>query len=131
MSTKITLISPPDIYQNGNYSLLLIDIDEKEQESISSWLGRSITKESLNVYYYQGEPNVPWLLHALSCADSKYINLNNTSAVSSYLAGYILSKPSVYYTTKDTNLALLYNHINLNRVNNCEEFLERVFSGKN
>ena len=81
MSTKITLISPPDIYQNNNYSLLLIDIDEKEQESISSWLGRNITKESLNVYYYQGEPNVPWLLHALSCADSKYINLNNTSAV--------------------------------------------------
>ena len=52
------------------------------------------------------------------------------SAVTSYLAGYIVAKPGVHYTVDDTNVADLYSHINLNRVTDVVEFLERTFNGK-
>lgn len=128
MAKKITLITPPDIYQNSQDSILLIDLTEKEQDEVSNWLGQNPL--SINIYFYQGETNIPWLMHALSCATYKYINLNNMSAVSSYLSGYIVSKSGVYYNTTDDNVAILYSHINMNRIDNAVEFLERTVSGK-
>lgn len=128
MSAKITLITPPDIYQNNQDSILLIDLSEKEQDDVSKWLGDNPL--SINIYFFQGEPNVPWFLHALSCTTYKYINLNNMSAVSSHLAGYTLSKSGVFYSTDDVNVSELFSHINMNRVDDAVMFLERVFSGK-
>jgi hypothetical protein len=128
MENKITLITPPDIFQNDQESILLIDIDEEEQDQVSKWLGKNPL--SVNIYYYQGEPNAPWFLHALACSTYKYINLNNISAVSSYLAGYTLSKRGVSYSVADENVATLYSHINTNRVENAVDFLERTFGGK-
>jgi hypothetical protein len=128
MATKITLITPPDIYQNNQDSILLIDLIEDEQDKVSKWLGDN--PSSINIYFFQGEPNVPWFLHALSCSTYKYINLNNMSAVSSYLAGYTLSKAGVFYSTDDANVADLFSYINMNRVEDAVAFLERVFGAK-
>jgi hypothetical protein len=125
---KITLITPPDIYQNNQTSILFFDLSDKEQDQVVDYL--TSIDDSINVYFYSGETNIPWLLHALSCSEFKYLNLNNMSAVTGYLAGYILSKPGVYYSTEDTNVAMLYNYINVNRVENAVIFLERVLSGK-
>lgn len=128
MVAKITLITPPDIYQNNQTSILFFDLSDKEQDQVVDYL--TSIDDSINVYFYSGETNIPWLLHALSCSEFKYLNLNNMSAVTGYLAGYILSKPGVYYSTEDTNVAMLYNYINVNRVENAVIFLERVLSGK-
>jgi hypothetical protein len=128
MAKKLTLITPPDIYQNNQDSILLIDVSEKEQDEISVWLGKNTLE--INIYFYQGEPNITWFLHALSCATYKYINLNNMSAVSGYMAGYTVSKAGVYYSTPDDNVATLYSHLNMNRVDNAVDFLERTFGGK-
>lgn len=129
MPAKITLITPPDIFQNDQQSILFIDLDEKDQEDITHWL-KDDTDETFNIYFYSGEPNIPWLLHSLSCSDYTLVNVNNMSAVTSYLVGYILSKPHVCYMTNDKNVAELYSHINLGRVNSISEFLERVTGGK-
>ena len=128
MENKITLITPPDIYQNNQDSILLIDISDEEQDQVSKWLSEHPL--TVNIYYYQGEPNIPWFLHSLSCSSYRYINLNNVSAVSSYLTGYTLSKAGVFYSTADENVATLYSHINTNRVENAVDFLERIFGGK-
>lgn len=128
MPAKITLITPPDIFQNDTLSVLFFDLTDTEQDEVSAWLAK--TDIQLNIYFYQGETNVPWVLHALSCADYKYINVNNWSVISSYLAGYILSKNNVYYSTTDTNIAELYSYINNNRVKSAVDFLEQVFGGK-
>jgi hypothetical protein len=130
MTTKITLITPPDIYQNNNDSILFIDITDDEQDAVSKWLAQSENHLDFNIYFYQGEPNIVWLLHSLSCSSFKYINLNNISTISSYMAGYILSKAGVFYRTEDDNVAELYSHINLNRVKNSDEFLEKIINGK-
>jgi len=129
MPAKITLITPPDIFQNDQKSVLFIDLNETDQEQITQWL-KEDTDDSFNIYFYSGEPNVPWLLHSLSCSDYKLVNVNNMSAITSYLIGYILSKPNVYYMTNDNNVAELYSHINLSRVDSMTDFLERVTSGK-
>jgi hypothetical protein len=129
MAAKITLITPPDIFQNDVESVLFFDITEKEQDAVTQWLS-TVDDLTINIYFYQGEPNVPWFLHALSCSNYKYVNLNNMSAVTGYLAGYILSKQGVFYSTSDVNVAELFSHINHNRVNDAVDFLKRVFSGK-
>lgn len=130
MPKKITLITPPDIFQNDNIGVLFVDLDEQEQESVSKWLGENSIDQQINIYFYQGEPNIPWLLHALSCCEIKYINLNKQSVVADRLCSYILSKNNVFYKIDDDNLAALYSHINYNRVKTAEEFLERIFGGK-
>ena len=130
MPMKITLITPPDIFENGNDSILFMDITDEEQDAVSKWLGNKELDIPVNIYFYQGEPNIPWLLHALSCTNFKYINLNNMSAVSTYMAGYVLSKSGVYYKTNDENVAALYSHINSGRVDGTDKFLERIFGGK-
>ena len=130
MTFKITLITPPDIYQNDQDSILFIDLTENEQDAVTAWFAAQNTTQHVNIYFYHGEPNVPWLLHSLACANYKYINLNNLSAVSSHLASYILSKSGVMYSVDDANVAELYSHINTNRVTDTIEFLERAFNGQ-
>ena len=127
MAAKITLITPPDIYQNNLESILFCDLTEEEQDKVVSWL-KDIDDLEVNIYYYQGEANVPWLLHALACTNYKYINLNNMSNVSNHLSSYILSKSNVFYNSTDTNSLLIYSHINLNKVNDVIDFLEKVFN---
>jgi hypothetical protein len=128
MTAKVTLITPPDIYQNDQESVLFIDLTELEQDLVSEWLGKA--NLNINIYFYQGEPNVPWLLHALACSHYKYINLNKPSPTVGHLAGYLLGKAGVCYNVNDTDVAELYSHINLNRVDDVITFLERAFDAK-
>lgn len=128
MTTKVTLISPPDIFQNNEHSLMLMNITEKEEDLVALWLTDN-DAAPINIYFYQNETNVPWVLHSLSCANYKYINLDNLNSVTIHLAGYILSKQTVFYYTNDVNTAELYSHINTNRVNSITDFLD-ITSGK-
>jgi hypothetical protein len=129
MGAKITFISPPDIYQNNKLSLFLIDPDEKDQDQIADWL-KTQDDLDINLYYYQGETNAPWLLHSLAVAKYKYINVDNMSAMTSYLVSYILSKSGCYYKTKDTNIGELFSHLNHNRVQDAQDFLRQIFDGQ-
>jgi len=126
MPAKITLITPPDIYQNDQESILFFDLTEKEQKDVVEWL--QSVDHSINIYFYSGEPNITWILHALSCSDYRYVNVNNMSAVTSYLVSYILSKQNVFYSVDDLNVAEIFSHINLNKVSDAIEFLKKVYS---
>jgi len=128
MSGKITLITPPDIYENGNHSILFIHPSDEEQDVISQWLGKSGLKTDLNFYIFSGENNVSWFLYALSRCEHKYINIDCYNSITQALGGYILGKNNVYYTTIDENLAAVYSHINHNRIENVTKFLETTFS---
>lgn len=127
MSLKITLITPPDIFQNDNPSILLMNMTEKEQDYATQWLSKVDTDLELNIYFYQNEPNIIWFLHSLVASSHKYINIDNTDGMSEMLLGYILSKPLTYYKTEDKNKDSVFSHINQNRVNSVDDFLERVF----
>jgi hypothetical protein len=128
MSLLLTLITPPDIFENDNPSIFLINLTEQEQDIATKWLSDCTLDIELNIYFYQHEPNVVWFLHAMANASHKYINLDNTHGMSEMLTGYVLGKSSVYYSTSDKNQVAVYGHINQNKVNSIEAFFERVLS---
>jgi hypothetical protein len=130
MTIKITLITPPDIYENNNDSILLMNLTEAEQTAVSDWLGQFETEENINIYFYQGELEMPWIFHAMAIAKYKYIDINNVTGASRLLASYILGKNNTYYATSDPDAKAVYGHINPNRVNDVIDFFERTLGAE-
>ena len=130
MSGKITLITPPDFYENSNPSVLFAHISDNEQEVISHWLAKSDFADNMNFYVYSGEVNVSWFLYALSRCEYKYINIDCVNYITQALSGYALGKSDTYYKTEDKNLSAVYSHINGNRVDRVEDFLESILGDK-
>lgn len=122
--TKITLITPPDFFENDVYSVLFINITEAEQDESSNWLGNLKSDKHLNIYYYQGEPHIEWLLFALNRADAVYINADTESDVTRWLMSFVLSKSNVYYRTDNQNLKSLFSYINQKNIDSITKFLE-------
>lgn len=128
MTNKITLITPPDIYENSNQSLLFVNLSEKDQEAASRWLASKELKDNLNFYIFSGEPNIMWLLHASGVCGFKYADLDDGNEITAAIVPYLLGKDNFFYKTEKENLAAIYSHINTNRVITIEQFLEKVFS---
>lgn len=122
---KITLITPPDFYENSNPSILLIGLDNTQQDECTEWLGKNDLSPNINLYYYQDENNVEWLMYALARADMTFINIDANITVSPLFA-YLLSRPNVYYSTTNDNLRQLFAHINGHFVNNINDFFEGI-----
>lgn len=127
---KITLITAPDFYENGNNSILLAHLTEEEQERASVWLGEHALLDNLNIYLYNGEENITWFLYAVNRADYKYINIDYVNYITQALGGYILGKSGTYYRTDNSDVAEVYSYINTGRVDSVEQFLESILSDK-
>lgn len=123
---KLTLITPPDFFENNNVSILFVNLTNDEQAEISEWFKSSNINDQLNLYVYNGEENVPWFLYASNRATYKYMNLTTYTAITDALASYVLSGKNVFYKTNNSQLTEIYNHINSNRVDTVTSFLERI-----
>jgi hypothetical protein len=130
MSLTITLITPPDIFENDSPSLFLINLSEAEQDEATKWMAACTRDLDLNIYFIQKEPNVVWFFHAMASSSHKYINLDNAAPMIDMLAGYVLGKTNTFYSTADKNKQAVYGHINQNRVSEVKEFLERAIGEK-
>jgi hypothetical protein len=130
MQGSITLVTPPDVYENYNLSLLFVHLNEAEQDSVSLWLKNSQLEEDINIYAYNGESDINWFLHSLNRCEYKYINVDGANNISGAIMGYAVGKNGVCYQTSDENIAAVYSHINPNRVKTVDEFLERAFGVK-
>jgi len=126
MNGKLTLITPPDFYENSNTSILFINITEQEQDTVSKWLGSAKIEKDLNLYVYDGDTNASWFLYASNRCEHKYINMDHVNYITQALSGYILGKDGVYYRTSDVNLGAVLSHINHNRVDSVDIFLESI-----
>jgi len=126
MTAKITLITPPDIFENSNVSVMFMNPSDKDQDISSNWLSENLKDINLNVYYFLGEPEIQWLLHAVGVSNNVYFNLDNLPDVSTVMMSYILSKPNVYYTTTNPHIKSIAEHINNNAVDSITEFLEKA-----
>jgi hypothetical protein len=128
MKNKITLITPPDYFENNSPSLLLIDLDIDSQEQISAYLANSKFNIDTNIYFYMGENDPRWLLYALGKSNIAFVNLDNLSVIAEELKSYLLSKPHVYFTTQNSNLATTMSIISQNRVPDFDFFLDQIFN---
>jgi hypothetical protein len=125
---KITLITPPDFYENENLSILLIGLDEEEQTSSTEWLGSAEIETNTNLYYYQNEDAIEWLLYAIARSDAVYINADSDSYMVQTMLSYIIGKSHVYFSSTDEIKTRLFSCISGHRVNNITEFLQGIFS---
>ena len=123
----ITLITPPDIFENENTSIVFMNISDQEQEEASQWFSDHNLTTPVNLYYYQGEANVPWLLHATAISKGVYLNCNNNSDITKWITSYILGKPNVWYKADDEDFVALMSYINQKNVQSIKEFLEVNF----
>lgn len=131
MKGKITLITPPDIFENFNQSFLLVNLKEDDQIKFSEYLGQKENLDNINLYFYSGEDNPNWFFYALARSDYKYIDIDELSNIPYFLLSYTLGKNNVFYKTKDENLAAICQYINQNRVKSIEQFLDFVFKDQN
>lgn len=128
MQGRVTLITPPDIFENENVSLLFIHLSDVDQEQVSKWLAEKNFTNNINIYFYDNEADVPWLLHAVARCEFKFINLDNLTHQTTPLSGYLLGKPNVYYKVNNETVASVCSHINNNRISNVQTFLEKAFN---
>lgn len=105
-------------------------MNDQEQDTVSRWLKDADLPYDLNLYAYTDEANPVWFLYALNRCEYKYINIDGVNMMTQALSGYMLSRTNVYYATGNTNLAAVYSHINSNRVNSIDEFLERILGAQ-
>lgn len=130
MQGKLTLITPPDIFENENKSILFMHLSEEDQEKVSEWFAQSDILENVNVYFYDHEIDLPWLFHALARCEYKFIDLNELNFATKALSGYILGKSDSFYKVDNENSSAVYHYINQNRITNIETFLEKAFNVK-
>lgn len=128
MKAKITFITPPDIFENSNLSILLMNPNDKDQDAASIWLSENLQNVDINIYFFQGEPEISWLLHALNVSKCVYFNLDNLPDVSTVMMSYVLSKPNVFYTTTNPHIKSIASYINNQSVESITNFFERVLN---
>jgi len=131
MDGKITLITPPDVFENSNKSILFINLSDEDQDVVSKWLSTHDLKEDINLYVYNGETDIEWFFWAIGACQYKYIDLDGVNEIITALSGYILGKSGFCYKTTNESLAAVYSHINSNRITNITNFLERSLSEQN
>lgn len=127
MNGKITLVTPPDIFENSNVSMLFVHLTESDQDIVSQWLAESNVDQDINIYVFNGEPNVPWLLYALNFCEYTYVNVDHVDSITTLLNSYMLGKSNVHYSTANEQTAHTLSYINRSRYVKVTDFLERVF----
>jgi hypothetical protein len=127
MQGKITLITPPDIYENNNFSLMFFHLTDSEQDELTHYLAKLQFDRNINIYLYNGEINTAWILYAQGRCEYKYINIDNVNYITQSLSGYVLANSGTCYKTTNDDLADVYSHINSGRVDSVENFLEGIF----
>jgi hypothetical protein len=125
---KVNLITPPEQFENSNPGILLMDLSETEQNEVTDWISKHKADIKLNIYYYQDEANVPWLLHAMHSSEAVYVNTDCMKSVGMLMSSYIISHNHVFYSATNPTNAETCSYINKNRVANATEFLESVFN---
>ncbi len=126
MTGKITLISPPDVYVNRGFSIILVNTTEEEQEKISDWFGENNLRKEISIYFYNNEQNIQWLLTAFNMSHYRYINVDNSRDQSNVLMSYMLSGDNCYYSNSDKNAQEIFGLLNTSKLENVTEFLEKV-----
>jgi hypothetical protein len=128
MDGKITLISPPDIFENSNLSILLMHLSSEDQDNISAWLYKNNIKKNINFYVYDDQDSIEWILYASAICKYSFIDLNHQNTYTQTLASYLLGKHNFYYKINDNEIASIYNFINNKRIIHIENFLEDIFN---
>jgi hypothetical protein len=122
--SDITLITSPDKVFNQNESILLVFPSESTRASIQSFLAES--EHPYNVYLYNEDNNIDWLLSVHKFCNLCVLDLDNFPPELTKLVSYLISFPQTYWLTKGEHL--YYNKLSVNRIYNFD-FLKQWIGG--
>jgi len=128
VSSKITLITPPDKIFNQNKSIALVHPSEAIRLQAQEILAKSETHE--NVYMYtlnDVESDVDWLLTVCKMSDIVILDYDNSPKHVKNLAAYIISLPQTYWLTSSDEM--LYNKLSNNRVYGLDSIEHLILGG--
>jgi hypothetical protein len=130
MTGKITLISPPDVYVNKSFSIILVNTTDEEEAKITDWFSEQDLHKEVSIYFYNGNNNLQWLVTAFAISKFRYVNVDNTHNLeadnSKFLLSHMLSSDNCYYTLTDNNMFEIYRLLNTSKIDSVTDFLDRV-----
>lgn len=117
----INLITHPDKLFNNNPSMLLVNPSDQLKEDFNKNALR--LEKEINLYLYENDENITWLLDVSKSVDYIVLDLDNTK-INHWIIGYLLSNNNTFYLTNESNS--VYNVVNVNRIYEINQFLEGV-----
>ncbi len=119
--TIINLITSPDKLFNNNPSLLLINPSDDIKTSFNEHA--KYFEHTINLYLYEEDLNLPWLLDVSQSVDYIVIDIDNTKN-NTWIIGYLLGLDKTFYLTTEAHP--VYNIVNVNRIYELSQFMEGV-----
>lgn len=117
MTSKIKIITPPDILYNDALQILLISPSKELQKDLQNKY-LSITEDDVNLYYFNDEEyvkeNIKWLLTIFKMSDLTIVDIDNSPLYLKNLLSFMIGKNKTYWLTKAEET--VYNHISENRI---------------
>tara|TARA_B100000683_G_C12347622_1_gene497471 strand:- start:187 stop:576 length:390 start_codon:yes stop_codon:yes gene_type:complete len=118
----INLITAPDKLLNNNTSILLVNPSDTVKEQFNHHAKQF--KAPINLYLYENiEEQLGWLFDIIPAVDYIVLDTDNT-LIEHWIIGYILQFDKTFYLTNKPDR--LYNVINVNRIFELKQFLERI-----
>ena len=118
----INLITAPDKLLNNNSSVLLVNPSDILKEQFNHHAKQF--KAPINLYLYENiEEQLGWLFDIIPAVDYIVLDIDNTK-IQNWIIGYILQFDKTFYLTNTPDR--LYNVINVNRIFELKQFLERI-----
>ena len=118
----INLITAPDKLLNNNTSILLVNPSDTVKEQFNHHAKQF--KAPINLYLYENiEEQLGWLFDIIPAVDYIVLDTDNT-LIEHWIIGYILQFDKTFYLTNTPDR--LYNVINVNRIFELKQFLERI-----
>lgn len=116
----VNLITPPDKLLNNNLSFLLINPSVEVKEQFNDML-KDLDGKTINLYLWESEGDVSWLLDIAQSVDYVIIDIDNTKEMQ-WVIGYLLSFDKTFYLTNQGEMQ--YNILNINRVYDIRQIAE-------
>jgi hypothetical protein len=124
-STKINLITPPDILHNLHKSFFLVypssDTKHQFQNLVENF------DETINVYMYEQkdeDSELSWLIRVTEKSNFVVLDIDNFPPEHTHIISFLLAHSNVYWLTKGENQ--VYNVISNNRIYNLDWLYEKI-----
>lgn len=155
---QITLVTPPDFFQNQNKSFCLINFSKRDKDSFADQLNRYMPNEDVTVYLWddnnfsvtdtvgktdpsyetylkewkhnQTNRDYNWLLNACKVATTVIINMEYISKPLMVWSGYILTLSKTHFINGNEAEAKILGVLNRNRTESVVHLFQKLNESK-
>lgn len=155
---QITLVTPPDFFQNQNKSFCLINFSKRDKDSFADQLNLHMPNEDVTVYLWDDnnfsvtdsvDKNTPgydayikewqhtqtnrdynWLLNACRESSTVILNMDYISKPLMIWSGYILTLSKTHFINSNEAEAKTLNVLNRNRTESVPNLFKKLNSNE-